>query len=129
MIVVDASILIDFLLRSAAEPEISALIERQEVLAAPAVVDLEVTQVLRRLLFAKTITPTLADEALGDFLALRIERYAATEMLPRIWGLKNNISAYDAAYVVLAEMLDVPLYTRDTKLAAATGHGAKIILI
>jgi predicted nucleic acid-binding protein len=129
LIVTDASVLVDFLLNSAAHPAIPTLIESQEALAAPAVVDIEVAQVLRRLLFARTISPTLADEALGDFLALRIDRYAATEMLPRIWGLKNNISAYDAAYVVLAEMLDVPLYTRDAKLAAATGHDAKIILI
>lgn len=129
MIVVDASVLIDFLLSSAAHPTIPALIERQETLAAPAVIDLEVTQVLRRLLLAKMITPALGEEALTDFLALRIDRFTATEMLPRIWGLRNNISAYDAAYVVLAEALDAPLYTRDAKLAAATGHGAKIVLI
>lgn len=129
MIVVDASVLIDFLLGSAAHPTIPELIERQEALAAPAVVDLEVTQVVRRLLLAKIINPALAEEALADFLALRIDRFTSTEMLPRIWGLRNNISAYDAAYVVLAEALDAPLYTRDAKLAAATGHGAKIILI
>jgi predicted nucleic acid-binding protein len=129
LIVVDASVLIDFLLASAAHPTIPELIERQEALAAPAVVDLEVTQVLRRLLLAKIINPALAEEALADFLALRIDRFTSTEMLPRIWGLRNNVSAYDAAYVVLAEALDAPLYTRDTKLAAATGHDAKIILI
>ena len=63
------------------------------------------------------------------FWILRIERYSATEMLPRIWARRHNISAYDAAYVVIAELIGIPFYTRDSKLAAATGHSAKIILI
>jgi predicted nucleic acid-binding protein len=129
LIVADASVLIDFLLRSAAEPELSELIATQDVLTAPAIVDLEVTNVLRRLVRTKAINLSTAESALADFLDLRIERNGSTDTLWRIWEMRNNVSAYDAAYVVLAEMTDLPLYTRDSKLAATAGHGAKIILI
>jgi len=99
------------------------------VLAEPEIVDTEVTNVLRRLVRTKAITLSAAESALADFLDLRIERHGSTETLWRIWEMRNNVSAYDAAYVALADVAGVPLYTRDAKLAAAAGHGAKIILI
>jgi predicted nucleic acid-binding protein len=65
-------------------------------------------------------SPILAD--------LSLRRYPHDFLLPRIWELRNNLTAYDAAYVALAEALDAPLLTRDKRLAAAAGHHAQIEL-
>jgi predicted nucleic acid-binding protein len=64
--------------------------------------------------------------ALAD---LPLRRYPHDFLLPRIWDLRNNLTAYDAAYVALAEALDAPLLTRDRRLAAAAGHRAQIELV
>jgi predicted nucleic acid-binding protein len=61
-----------------------------------------------------------------DLLALRVTRYAPVLLLNRIWGLRNNLTAHDAAYVALAEELKAPLITRDQKIAAAPGHAAAV---
>ena len=63
---------------------------------------------------------------LGD---LRIERYSHEHLLPRIWELRQNLTAYGAAYVVLAKLLDAPLLTRDARMAAAPGGRAEIELL
>jgi len=90
--------------------------------------DLEVTQVLRRLIRQGIISEGRAQEAVRDLLDLRIQRYAHYLFLPRIWQLHNNLSANDAAYVVLAEKLGAVLATRDDRLASAPGHKARIDL-
>lgn len=64
-------------------------------------------------------------EALSD---LRLTRYSHTPLVARIWELRNNLTAYDAAYVALAEALDAPLVTTDAKLARASGHRARVEL-
>ena len=67
--------------------------------------------------------------ALADLADFPVHRYPHEFLLPRIWELRNNLTAYDAAYVALAEALDAPLLTRDRRLAAATGHRAQIDLV
>ena len=67
--------------------------------------------------------------ALMDLTDLPLRRYPHDFLLPRIWDLRNNLTAYDATYVALAEALDAPLLTRDRRLAAAAGHQAQIELI
>jgi predicted nucleic acid-binding protein len=67
--------------------------------------------------------------ALNDLADLPLRRYPHDFLLPRIWDLRNNLTAYDAAYVALAEVLDISLLTRDRRLAAAAGHRAHIELI
>jgi predicted nucleic acid-binding protein len=127
MIVLDASATIDWLLQTSAGQHIEKRIySRGETLHAPHLLDLEVTQVLRRLALQRVISAHRADEAVRDLLDLRITRYPHQVLLPRIWQLRHNLSAYDAAYIVLAEKLRAPLVTRDARLASASGHAAPV---
>ena len=129
MIVLDASAAIDWLLQTAAGQRIEKRIySRGETLHAPHLIDLEVAQVLRRLVRQEVISSRRAEEAVGDLLDLRLARYPHFALLPRIWQLRHNFSAYDAAYIVLAEKLGAPLVTRDTRLASASSHAAPIEL-
>jgi predicted nucleic acid-binding protein len=129
VIVLDASAAIDWLLQTAAGQRIERRIySRNESLHAPHLLDLEVGQVLRRLVREGKVSTNRADQAIEDLLDLRITRYPHFVLLPRIWRLRHNLSAYDAAYVVLAENLGARLLTRDARLASASGHTASIEL-
>jgi len=129
MIVLDASAAIDWLLQTSAGQRIEKRIySRNESLHAPQLLDLEVTQVLRRLERQGAIPRHRADEAVRDLLDLRVTRYPHLVLLPRIWQLRHNFSAYDAAYIVLAEKLGAALVTRDGGLASAPCHAAAIEL-
>ena len=101
---------------------------RNESLHAPHLLDLEVTQVLRRLALQGVVPVHRVDEVVRDLLDLRITRYPHLVLLPRIWRLRHNFSAYDAAYIVLAEKLGAALVTRDARLASASGHAAPVEL-
>jgi predicted nucleic acid-binding protein len=129
MIVLDASAVVDWLLQTRS----GALIEkriysRHETLHAPHILDLEVAKVLRRLVREGTVSQRRGDQALQDLLALRITRYPHDILLRRIWQHRNNLTAYDAAYVALAERLGAPLLSRDARLSAASGHAAEVEL-
>lgn len=129
MIALDASSVVDWLLQTSAGQSIEKRIySRNETLHAPHLLDLEVTQVLRRLALQGVVPVRRADEAFRDLLYLRINRYSHLVLLPRIWQLRHNLSAYDAAYVVLAEKLGTALVARDGRLASASGHAAAIEL-
>jgi predicted nucleic acid-binding protein len=91
------------------------------------VIDLEVASTVRRLTLLRAISARRGQEVLDDFLELPIRRYPATQLLERIFELRNNLTAYDAAYIALAEALDAPLITTDERLARATGHSAEIL--
>lgn len=127
MIVLDASAAIDWLLQTAAGQRIeNRIYSRNETLHAPHLLDLEVAQVLRRLVRQGVVPVHRAEEVVRDLLDLRIKRYAHFVLLPRIWQLRHNFSAYDATYIVLAETLGGALVTRDRRLASGSGHAAKI---
>ena len=129
MIVLDASAAVDWLLQTSAGQRIeNRIYSRNETLHAPHLLDLEVTQVLRRLALQAVVSVHRADEAVRDLLDLRITRYPHLLLLPRIWQLRHSVSAYDAAYIVLAEKLGAALVTRDARLASASGHAAAIEL-
>ena len=127
MIVLDASAAIEWLLQTSVGRQIeNRIYARDESLHAPHLLDLEVAQVLRRLVRQNEISTHRAEQAIDDLLDLRIHRYSQTVFLPHIWRLRSNLSAYDAAYVSLAESLSATLLTRDTRIAAFSGHSAAI---
>jgi predicted nucleic acid-binding protein len=127
VIVIDASALADVLLgvESARRVE-DRMFDDDEMLAAPHLIDLEILQVLRRFAAQGDWYEQRARDALDDFKAIRIDRHAHDAFAERIWELRENVTAYDAAYIALAETLGCPLVTRDRKLAKAPGHEAKV---
>ena len=130
MIVVDCSVLLDVLLRTpAAAVAESRLFVTGETFHAPHLLDVEVAQVVRRYAANGEIDAERGRLALIDLADFPIQRYPHDFLLPRIWELRNNLTAYDAAYVALAEALDAPLLTRDRRLANAAGIRAHIELI
>jgi len=130
VIVLDASAAVDWLVQTAAARRIeSRIFSRNQSLHAPELLDLEVAQVLRRLLREGALSASRAEAAIQDLLDLRITRYPHSVLLPRIWQLRHNLSAYDAAYVVLAEKLGATLLTRDARLASAASHTATIEVV
>jgi predicted nucleic acid-binding protein len=129
VIVLDASAAIDWLLQTAAGKQIEERIyERGESLHAPHLLDLEVAQVLRRLVREGAVSGPRADQAIQDLLDLRVTRYPHFVFLPRIWRLRDNLSAYDAAYVTLAQQLGATLLTRDARLASASAREVSVEL-
>jgi predicted nucleic acid-binding protein len=130
VIVVDASAVVDILLRVlTADTAAYRLFHSGETLHAPHLLDLEVAQALRRHEATRQAEPARCREALDDLACVRLFRYPHNVLLPRVWELRNNLTAYDAAYVALAEMLSAPLLTRDQRLAASAGHRARIELV
>lgn len=130
MIVVDASVAVEVLLRG---PDSAALVSRLldsgEALHAPHLLDVEVAQVLRRFARRGTLSDRRGAEALRLLADFPLTRHHHTPLLPRMWVLRDNITAYDAAYVALAELLSATLLTRDRRLEAAVGHRAKIEVV
>jgi predicted nucleic acid-binding protein len=129
LIVLDASAAIDWLLHTPDGYRIERRIaSRGEKLHAPHLIDLEIIHALRRLSRDGTIVPPRADQAVSFLQALPITRHGHTDLLRRVWRHRHSLSAYDAAYVALAEALGAALITRDSRLAASHGHSAKIEL-
>jgi len=127
VIVVDASALLEFLLQTPLGTRVEArLLRDAEELHAPHLVDVEVTQGLRRLVRSGEITTARATEALADLADFDLHRHAHLDLLTRAWQLRENITAYDAMYVALAEALDATAITCDVPLAKTTGHAARI---
>jgi predicted nucleic acid-binding protein len=130
LIVIDASAVLELVLRTEKGKKVEArALDPDERLSAPHLLDLEVTQALRRLVQLKEITAARAKEALVDHAALFIKRAPHHDMVSRIWDLRDSMTAYDGAYVALAEGMDAPLLTCDGKLARSHGHRARIELI
>jgi predicted nucleic acid-binding protein len=128
VIVLDASAAIEMLLRTPTGRRIEARVfSPSESLHAPHLL-LEVAQVLRRNV-AAAIASARGKEALQDLRDPSLVRYPHEMLLERIWELRDNLTAYDAAYVALAEALDAPLLTCDRKLAAPGSHRARVEII
>jgi predicted nucleic acid-binding protein len=129
LIVLDASAAVDWLLQSAAGQKIEERIySRGESLHAPHLLDLEVVQVLGRLVRESEVSAQRAEQMIRDFLDLRLTRYPHEVFLSQIWRLRNNFPAYDAVYVLLTEELGATLVTRDARLASAARRRISIEL-
>lgn len=130
MIVVDASVVIEILLQTNDGVVIGGrLLDRQEPFHAPHLIDVEVSQVLRRFVLRGELHADRARQALDVLAAFPLRRYAHEPLLERMWAHRENLTAYDAAYVALAEGLRTKLVTRDARLAAAPGLGHLMELV
>jgi predicted nucleic acid-binding protein len=130
MIVVDASAMLEFLLQTPLGARVEArLFRHEEEFHSPHLVDVEVTQGLRRLVRAGEVSPGRAAEAIADLADLDLHRHAHLDLLTRAWKLRDNVTAYDAMYVALGEALDAPVITCDKPLARAPGLHARIEMI
>ena len=126
MIVVDSAAVVDALTAVPGSDALRARLATEE-LHAPSLVDFEVVSALRGLTLGGHLSVTRAEDLLTDFEDLPVQRWPSAHALrKRAFQLRNNLSAYDAAYVALAEALDCPLVTRDGRLARSSGHGAHI---
>jgi predicted nucleic acid-binding protein len=127
VIVVDASALLEFLLQTPLGTRVEARLFRDaEELHSPHLVDVEVTQGLRRLVRSGEVTAARAAEAIADLVDLDLHRHAHLDLLTRVWRLRETITVYDAMYLALAEALDATVITCDVPLARAPGQRARI---
>jgi predicted nucleic acid-binding protein len=127
--VVDASVLVEYLTVGENVEAARAAIGRERWVWAPALIDAEVGNALRRLVRSKELGPRKAAAALDDFLDMRIQRVPHRSLVDRAWQLRDNITFYDALYVALAEALGAPLLTRDARLARAPGIRTEVELV
>jgi len=126
VIVVDCAAVVDALTGADGTDDLRAFLASEE-LNAPALLDFEVVSALRGLTLRGNLTIARAEDALTDFDDLEVRRWPSGDSLRRrVFQLRDNVSAYDAAYVVLAEALDCPLLTRDIRLGRASGHLVRI---
>jgi len=129
VIVLDASVVVELLLGTQAAGPLAARIQDEAPWHAPAVLDLEVANAIRRLCTIRQTSHERGSRAIGDLGVLPVRRYPHTPLVDRIWQLRANLTAYDAAYIALAEVLRAPLVTRDRRLASTQGHRARVELV
>jgi predicted nucleic acid-binding protein len=127
--VVDASVLVEFLAGGERGEAAEHAIGRERWVWAPALVDAEVGQALRRQVGGGKISARKAGAALDDLLEMRLQKVPHRHLIDRAWELRDNVSFYDGLYVALAEALDAPLLTFDGKLARASGLRTEVELI
>lgn len=130
MIVVDASAVVEFLLQTPLGTRVEARLFRDaDEFHSPHLIDVEVTQALRRLVRAGEMSAERAAEAIEDLVDLDLHRHPHLDLLARAWKLRDNLTAYDAIYVALAEALGATVVTCDTPLAKTPGHRARIEVV
>jgi predicted nucleic acid-binding protein len=129
LIVTDASAILEVLLHTPVGLEIAPhIFAPEETIHAPYLVDIEILHAVRRLNRSGEVSVARARELLEDYSDLSLQRYPHVLFLARIWELRHNWTAYEAAYIALAEELDAPLFTCDRALATA-GHRAKVLVM
>ena len=121
MIVVDASVLVVALGDDDDSGHRARTRLRGQQLVAPELIDLEVLSAWRRLAASGSMSAERERQAVADLSELRIRRVGHHRFLDRCWELRDNVTIYDAAYVALAEQLEVTLVTADARLGAAPG--------
>lgn len=130
MIVLDASSLVELLIGTSLGKEVAKRIADPDLsLHVPHLADVEVVQALRRYVRDGELDLSAARAAIGVLRSLDLERHAHEPLLDRVWARRQNLSAYDAVYVALAEVLDATLLTCDGRLARAPGRSGRIELL
>ena len=129
MLVVDASVLLPALAFDGPDGDTARARLRGQSLVAPELIDLETVSVIRRLLHAGQLHTHRAGHALTDLVELPLRRASHRPLLARCWELRENVTVYDAAYIALAELLEVPVLTADTRLANAPGARCQFELL
>ena len=128
--VLDASAAIEFLLNTTRGRKVGArLVDAAEVVHAPHLIDIEIAHVLRRYVLGGTFDEGHAARTLRRWRQLDVERYPHEPFLDRVWGLRDNVTAYDAIYVALAETLGELLVTADRRLAGSPGLNVRVELV
>jgi len=117
MIVIDATAVVNGLLTDGP----SRAMLRTNALHVPHLTDSEVVSSLTRLVRSKALDARGARRALDRWVLMGVRRHPVRGLMPRMWELRENVKAYDATYVALAERLDLPLVTCDERLAKANG--------
>jgi predicted nucleic acid-binding protein len=103
------------------------LFATRETIHVPHLIDLEVLQALRR--YARSeMSGSRAEKALQIYRHIPMKRYSHKVLMPRIWELRHNFTAYDTSYIALAEALDAPLITCDRAFASTSGHRAQVLV-
>jgi predicted nucleic acid-binding protein len=127
LIVLDASVVVELLTNGTLANSIRRdLFRRDESFIVPHLIDVEVVSAIRRLVAGRRTGADRSDQFLAELAALPAERYSHTPLLGRIWELRHNFTACDAAYIALAEAMNAVLYTCDEKLCK--GHRARVVL-
>lgn len=129
MIVLDASAAVEWLLGMPHGDEVNTRLAADQMLHAPHLLAVEVAQVVGRYVASGDVSAERGALALEDLGDLDVVHHPHEPLLPTMWRLRFNLTAYDAAYVALALALDAPLVTLDARIAAAPGHGATVDLI
>jgi len=128
-VILDASAAVEWLLGLPRAGAVAGRLAAASTVHAPHLLGIEVAQVVRRYVAAGDVGPERGADALADLADLDVALHPHEPLIPTVWRLRSNLSAYDAAYVALALALDRPLVTLDARLAAAPGHGAVIDLV
>ena len=129
MIAVDASAVVALLVDDAEFGSRTRAVYSQHDLAAPDLLFYEVTSALRKLCRLRAVTIRAAERALNDMSLLRLSTVPYENLGGRIWELRENVSAYDSAYVAVAEFFNVPLLTFDQRLQRAPGPTCEFLAV
>jgi predicted nucleic acid-binding protein len=126
--VVDASAMVEWLLRTPRGQAFTALLREHE-LHVPALCDVEVASALRRALLARLVAMPRVLQALRIYLDLPLARHGHSALLPSMIAMRDNFSAYDACYVALATRLEAPFLTADQAMARAVARHTSVELV
>jgi predicted nucleic acid-binding protein len=127
VVVIDASVVVSALIDTSSRGTWAEGVLAHS-LAAPHLLDVEVTSSLRRAVATQALSPAAATDALERFDELSIDRFPFRPFGPRVWSLRTSVSSYDAWYVAVAEALEAPLATLDGRLAGSPGPRCRFLM-